>query len=106
MGDFKGDPKTAQALTAQVQQVQQLIASFIPSATQAWTSVQTLSSAIGSVKGSANPGQLDLGVASYQRWTSGWFDFVCTGTQQQKYNLFGFKGSFGIPKVRLSRPSP
>ncbi|KAJ9114057.1 hypothetical protein QFC22_005877 [Naganishia vaughanmartiniae] len=95
----KTDAAAADRLTKQVQQVQTLIARLVPQATQLWTSASFLVDSLGSVSVERDLDvQLDLGVASYQRQTSGWFHMPCLTTGTLKYNLFGFKGSVDYPK--------
>jgi hypothetical protein len=96
----KTDAAAADRLTKQVQQVQSLMARLVPQATQLFSSATFLIDSLGSVSVQRDLDmQLDLGVASYQRQTSGWFHMPCLKTGSLPYNLFGFKGSVDYPKV-------
>lgn len=96
----KTDAAAADRLTKQVQQVQNLMARLVPQATQLFTSATFLIDSLSSVSVQRDLDvQLDLGVASYQRQTSGWFHMPCLTTGNWKYNVAGFKGSIDYPKV-------
>ncbi|GHJ86562.1 hypothetical protein NliqN6_2964 [Naganishia liquefaciens] len=95
----KADAAAADRLSKQVQQVQNLMTRLVPQATQLYASATFLIDSLSSVSVQRDLDvQLDLGVASYQRQTSGWFHMPCLTTGTLSYNLFGFKGSIDYPK--------
>ncbi|KAJ9112503.1 hypothetical protein QFC22_006250 [Naganishia vaughanmartiniae] len=100
LADYQGsDAAAAQRLTQQVQKIQDLMMSLVPHATQLWAQATFLVDSLGSVSAARDLDvQLDLGLASYQRYTKGWFYMPCLTTGKQPYNLFGFKGSVDYPK--------
>jgi hypothetical protein len=103
LGDYRGDAATAARLNQGVGQVQQMFAEWIPQATEFYSSITYLTDSIGSVASTGRIGKVDVQVASYQRWTKGWFDMPCLTTGKITFNLAGFKSTVPYPKVSWSR---
>lgn len=101
--DYEGDLKSADKISDQVFQVQKLAAQLNPQAVQLYSSIAFLTDSLGSVANTGKVGQVDVKVASYQRWTRGSFVMPCLTTGKFTFKIAGFKSTVGYPKVRVPR---
>lgn len=96
--DYAGDEASAEKISQGLFEAQRLLSGMIPQATQLWSSVEWLSNSIGAVVEGGRVG-VDVRVASYQRWTKGWFDMPCLTTGKVTFSVAGFSQSVKYPKV-------
>ena len=101
ISDYAGDEASANRISEGMFNAQKLLAGMIPQATQLWSSVEWLTNSVGAVAGGGKVG-VDVQVASYQRWTTGWFDMPCLTTGKYTFRAAGFSSTVNYPKV--SRP--
>ncbi|KAG7528217.1 hypothetical protein FFLO_06332 [Filobasidium floriforme] len=95
--DYAGDEASAEKISHGLFEAQRLLSGMIPQATQLWSSVEWLSNSVGAVDDGGRVG-VDVRVASYQRWTKGWFDMPCLTTGKVTFSVAGFSQSVKYPK--------
>jgi hypothetical protein len=96
--DYAGDEASAEKISQGLFEAQRLLSGMIPQAAQLWSSIEWLSNSVGAVVDGGRVG-VDVRVASYQRWTKGWFDMPCLTTGKVTFSVAGFSQSVKYPKV-------
>jgi len=99
LSDYKGDAATAEKISKQVFQIQTLLAKMVPQATQIYADATFLADSLGSVASTGKLGTVAVSVASYQSWTTGFFDMPCLTTGKQTFEIGPFKQTVPYPKV-------